>query len=123
MLFEALFRFFFALISSLYQNAPGCGAALSPPEPRALRASICGTHSGGNLETRLRLKHLNFFSPAFAFLEPEVRIGGDRAEPQQVACSGLGVSLCAGHHKLDPYLAETATPSPVTTQVERSNVR
>jgi hypothetical protein len=51
--------------------------------------------------SRFALRHLNFLSPAFAFLEPEVRIGGDRATPQPVACSALGVSPCGSHSKLD----------------------
>jgi hypothetical protein len=49
--------------------------------------------------SRFALRHLNFLSPAFAFLEPEVRIGGDRATPQPVACSALAVSLGLSHSK------------------------
>jgi hypothetical protein len=45
----------------------------------------------------LALRHLNFLSPAFAFLEPGARIGGDRATPQPVACSRAGVSLGLSH--------------------------
>jgi hypothetical protein len=44
----------------------------------------------GEITSLAAFKYLNFLSPAFAFLEPEVRIGGDRAAPQPGACSGLG---------------------------------
>jgi hypothetical protein len=40
--------------------------------------------------SRKRSDSLNFLSPAFAFLEPEVRIGGDSPTAQQAACGGLG---------------------------------
>jgi F0F1-type ATP synthase epsilon subunit len=39
-------------------------------------------------------------SPAFAFLEPEVRIGGDSPTAQQAACSGLRLSAKVSRFEL-----------------------
>jgi hypothetical protein len=91
---------FFAFVPiSLLLHAPGYGVTLSPPEPRAFGKHLRYAFRGKFRNSRFALRHLNFLSPAFAFLEPEVRIGGDRATPQPVACSALAVSLGLSHSK------------------------
>jgi hypothetical protein len=89
----------------LFLHAPGCGVALSPPKPRAQRPSISGTRTGGNLETRASAQTSKFLVPISPFLEPGARIGGNRATPQQVACSAARVSLGGGHSRLGRYPA------------------
>jgi hypothetical protein len=63
-------------------------------------------------------------SPAFAFLEPGARIGGDRATPQPVACSRAGVSLGLSHSDYVWSLVRLVIDLlSATRPVERSNVR
>ena len=59
-------------------------------------ASISSTQNGGNLETRCA-QTSKFLIPIFPCFEPGALIGGDRAAPQPVACSGLGVARKISH--------------------------
>ena len=52
-------------------------------------ASICGTHSGGNLETRASAQTSKFLVPCICVPRASGSMGGDSPRAQQAACIGL----------------------------------
>jgi hypothetical protein len=73
--FEVVWMVFFLCCvffvpSSLFLHAPGCGVALSSPEPRAFGKHLRYSLRGKFRNSRFALRHLNFLSPALRSSSP-----------------------------------------------------